>query len=158
MSANLLDYFRDHLVAQGIVRKPGDLVGKAAGLHPMYLEPVRGAPAPGDSTLAGEADAKTVLSAFQATAVPSGSFESWLNREHVEVRYRTLRPQDYPAIEKAIREQFVDRRNWVTATGLRVVESGEWTRSQRLGSDGKAVTWASEYFFQTYSTLAPHEQ
>lgn len=148
----LLTHFRSHLIAQGLVRKPGST---APGTHPLYLEPARGAPAPGDQWLGNEKDAAMVLSAFMASGIPSAPYESWLQRQHVELRYRTTEPVLFEPLEEAIRAQFVDKRDWATSTGLVVVESGEFSRAQRLGGDGDAITWRSEFFFQTYSGLAP---
>jgi hypothetical protein len=160
MTLTLLDHFRGHLVGRGIVRIPGDATAKAAGLHPLFLEPSRGAPAPGDVDAGNvEGDAAAVLTAVGATGIPSPPYESWWDRDHVELIFRFKRAQDFPALEKAIRAEFVDRRNYLTETGLRVIESGEFTRAQRMPSDGKAFTWMTEFWFQTYSGgLGPREQ
>jgi hypothetical protein len=150
----LLSHFRNHLIAEGLVRKPGT---DAPGTHPLYLEPPRGAPAPGEEWLGKEKDSVMVLSAFMATAVTQPPYASWLQQQHIELRYRTSQAVLFEPLEEAIRLQFVDRRNWKMTTGLVVVESGEYVRAQRLGGDGEAITWRSEYFFQTYSGLAPRD-
>jgi hypothetical protein len=153
---NLLDAFREHLIANGVVRSPKSAAGKEAGLPPLFLEPKKGAPAPGDFDGKVE-DGPVMLTAFRATGIPSAPFASWLNQDHVELRFRCAAAQAFDAIEALVRAQFVDRRNWMTSSGLLVVESGEYRRAQRLGGDAKSVSWSSEYWFQTYSGLGPRD-
>lgn len=153
---NLLGHFRGHLVDRGLVRIPGDQEAKDAGLHPLILEPGRGAPAPG-SLKGVENDPAVILTANRLPGIPSRPFESWINQDHVLLTFRLLQAQDFDPLEEAIRAEFVDRRNYLTATGLRIIESGEFVRAQRGPSDGEVFTWATEFWFQTYSGLGPRE-
>lgn len=155
---NLLDHFRGHLVAKGIVRLPSDEAGKIAGLHPLWLAPSTGLNAPGEGGKPVEVDNAVVLGARRAQPVAGMAYASWTDYEHVQLMFRVKNDRDFDPIERAVRAEFVDRRNWVTTTGLRVVESGEFVRAQPLGSDKKSFTYISEYWFQIYSGLAPREQ
>lgn len=153
---NLLAHFRGHLVARDLVRIPGDQEAKDQGLHPLILEPGRGAPAPG-SLKGVENDDDVILTAQRTTGVASLPMQSWINQDHILLIFRLKNAQDFDPLEQAIRAEFVDRRNYLTETGLRVIESGEFTRAQRGPSDGEVFTWATEFWFQTYSGLGPRD-
>lgn len=153
---NLVGHFRGHLVGEDLVRIPGDKEADMS-LHPMFLEPSQGAPAPNSYPGKTENDPLVMLSATRTTGIPSAPMESWIKQDHILLTFRLARAELFDPLEEAIRAQFVDRRNYLTHTGLRVIESGEFVRAQRGPSDAEVFTWATEFWFQTYSGLGPRE-
>lgn len=153
MAETLLHHLREHLAARGVVRKPKVA---AAGLHPLYLEPRLGTPAPGEMTGA-ETDTDAVLGATLQSEIAVGAYESWYSKPTVDFYYRVRDARDADAISAAIRGELEDRRAWTTTTGLFVIESGVWRPKQRLGSDEKVFTYTESFWFQVYTGRAPRD-
>jgi hypothetical protein len=143
----LLDYIRDYLVAEAIVRKP-DVAG---ALPPLWREPQDGAPAPGEREGVANSDS-AVVSIFNTGGIGRVAYSPW--------RYRTvdfwLRVKSAPAYE-ALADQLTDafcadqaaKFGWDMA-GLDVIESREWRPWGRLGSDAQGWTYVGAFVFQLY--------
>lgn len=144
----LLTALREHLVGEGIVRKPA----VAGPVPPCYVEPRDGCPAPGQ--LSGTEQADVVVALFASGGFPARPFESWWKQETVDVYVRAKRAPDAFPLADAIRSAVVDRRGWVM-DALPVVESLEWRPLQRLGSDDDGWTFVWSGAFQTFADPAP---
>lgn len=147
--ADLLSALRDHLVAQGIVRKPS----VAGDRPPLWLEPMQGVPAPGEGANATEIDPNLVLGAFLTGGLAPGRFESWWRQPIVDIRFRGRNVQTIQTTELAISKALIDRVDWVMGTGanqLYVVECEQWRALQRLGSDEQGYEFVAAYIWQVY--------
>lgn len=82
-SAVVLTAFRDELVAAGLVRK----AAVAGVLPPMHVEPVEGAPAPGERP-APEDHADLVVSIFASGELAENGPDTYRRRLIIDVRYR----------------------------------------------------------------------
>lgn len=128
----LLTGFRDHLIAQGLVRKPS-----VPGAHPpMWSEPKLGVPAPGEKQ-GTEDDASRVLGVFYSSGVAPRAYESGYRSDYVDVYFRSKEPTDLAGtfdLARAIRLTIGDKRQW-SMGGFLVLESLEWRALQRISSD-----------------------
>jgi hypothetical protein len=145
---DLLPALADHLVAQGIARHPH----VAGALPPLYVEPDR-MPAPGEAADPTERHPDTVLALFVSPGIPPAPYESWLRRDGVQMRLLVRDVADAVAIERQIRAEIVDRRNWLMA-GLQVIESLMWSDLARLGYDENAgaTDFSANYLFELYAS------
>jgi hypothetical protein len=140
----LLAAMRDHLIAQGIVRKPS-VVGSAP---PLWVEPALGTPAPGEGQGVEVGD-ELVLASFLTGGIAPDPYGSWHRQVIVDMRLRAKRDRPYLAedVELAITKALIDRRDWMMA-GLYVVESEQWRALQRLGSDEQGYEYVCAYTFE----------
>jgi hypothetical protein len=141
----LLNAMREHLIAQGVVRRPS----VAAAAPPMWLEPTLGTPAPGDGDVPVEVDQYLVLGAFLTGGFAPEPYGSWHRRPIVDVRIRAAKDEAYRAedVELAMSKALIDRRDW-TMGGLYVIESEQWRALQRLSSDAKGTEYVVAYTFE----------
>jgi hypothetical protein len=154
--ATLLENFRAALIAAGVdVREPRV---KAAGKHPLWLEPKGGAIAPGEVENVDEDDPDLVLSAFRFPGLSTGPWEGDTYRfDNVEVRLRCQRPPDAYELEQQMREVLHDRRNWDMGE-LRIIESLVFAELTPIGnSSEQGFTFRIEYSLQRYLTDQPGE-
>lgn len=142
---NLLSALRDHLVAQGIVRKPS----VAGALPPLWLEPALGTPGPGEGNNPTEIGSDLVLGAFLTGGFAPPPYGSFLRKPIVDIRIRALKDKAYLAeqIELAITKALIDRRDF-TMGGLYVVECEQWRPLQRLGSDEQGYEYVVAYWWE----------
>lgn len=152
--ATFLENLRDALIDADVkVREPRV---KAAGKHPLWLEPRGGAIAPGEVENADEDDDDLVLSAFRFPGVATARHEGDTFRyDNVEIRFRCQRPPDAYALEEEVRAILHDRRNWDMGE-LRIIESLIYLELSPLGSSSEqGFTFRIEYSFQRYLTPQP---
>lgn len=145
MPDELLTALRTHLADQGIVRKPS----VAGAAPPMWLEPRRGVPAPGEGSVPVEVGADLVVGAFIATGIPPRPYESWQRRPVVDIRFRARRAEFAHQLDATIRAALIDRRGWMLGP-LRVLESQVWREFQPLGFDEQAFDFVTGWIFQIY--------
>lgn len=145
---HLLNAMQSELIAQGIVRRPGD-TGTAP---PMWLEPALGVPGPGEGQ--GTAvDPNLVLGAFLTGGFAPEPYGSWHRRPIVDVRIRAARDKAYLAedVELQITRALIDKRDWMMGTGqsaMYVVESEQWRALSRLGSDEQGYEYVVAFVFE----------
>lgn len=130
MASNLLEFFRDYLVAQGLCRKPS-VYGSA---YPMFLEPeIDRAIIPGDFA-DSQNDDKLIFSVFYNGGPAPRTMEGeWLRDMVLDLWYVTSDPPYAYTIEKSIRTALIDKFAWSMA-GLTVNYSGLSTEFQRIGN------------------------
>ncbi len=146
----LLDALRNHLIGQGIVRKPA----VAGAAPPLWLEPDEGAPAPGEGTTATEINAGAVLAAFLTGGIAPERYETFIRRDTVDIWIRTRTAPIAFDLDARVRRELADRRNW-NMGGMRVIESSQFRPLQRLASDrAQGGTRIVSYLFATYSDEA----
>lgn len=143
---DLLTYLRDHLIAEGLVRRPS----VSGTTPPMWLEPRHGTPAPGEGENATEIGPTTVVGAYLTGGIPPRPYMAMLRRDTVDVWLRSQRAPLNFELEVAVRAAVIDRRGWVMA-GLPVVESLLWRPLQRLESSDQGYTHIFSLLFETYS-------
>lgn len=144
MPAELLTQLRTHLADAGIVRVP-----QVAGAAPaMWLEPRRGVPAPGEGK-GDEVSVDAVIGAFVSGGVPPRRYESWQRQPIVDLRYRTRTAVLGHQLDAQVREQLVDRRDWMLGS-LHVIESLVWREFQPLGADEQSFEFVTAFVFQLY--------
>jgi hypothetical protein len=143
---DLLTHLRDHLIAEGLVRRPS----VAGAAPPMWLEPRDGVPAPGEGENATEIGPTTVVGAYLTGGIPPRPYMAMLRRDTVDVWLRSQRAPLNFQLEVAIRTAVIDRRDW-TMAGLQVVESLMWRPLQRLESGPQGYTHIFSLIFETYS-------
>lgn len=145
---DLLSELRNHLVAQGIVRRPS----VAGGLPPFWLEPQMGVPAPGEGKNPVEIGDTLVAGAFLTGGIAPGPFGSWVRKPIVDIRLRArgaTAVQDVQSVELAISKALIDRRDW-TMGAMYVVEAEQWRALSRLGSDKQGWEFVVAYVFELY--------
>lgn len=146
--AMLLNFVRDHLVAQGIVRVPQI----AGALPPLWLEPRHGVPEIGadvQSLTATERNADLQIGAWQATGEGTRALEGELDQSYVLFRFLGRTTPIGHAVHKQIRAALDDKRNWSMA-GQQVLASQLFRNWQFLGSDDEGFRHLSEYRFTTW--------
>jgi hypothetical protein len=140
---HLLNGMQAHLIAQGIVRKPG----VAGAVPPLWLEPI-GTPAPGEGQ-GDYADPNLVLAAYLTGGIAPEPYGSWHRQTIVDIRVRAARDKAYLAedVELAVSKALIDKRDWMMG-GVYVVESEQWRALQRLGSDEQGYEYVVSYLFE----------
>lgn len=89
----VLSALREELVDAGLVRRPSESI--PAGVPPCHIEPVEGAPAPGERE-GIEDDAELVLSLFASGVLGEGAFDAGYRRRVVlDLRYRAASSAAY---------------------------------------------------------------
>lgn len=149
MAAELLPHLRDYLIGLDLVRKPGT----PGALHPLWLDPRDGVPAPGDGNPT-ERDADVVYGAFQVMGIPKPPYEQRVLRTDavdIWVRSRTA-PLAYQAADPII-EALADQRQFDLA-GLSIIECLLFRPLQKLGSDENGFTHTMQFTFERYAAFA----
>ena len=106
----ILTTLRQELITAGLVRRPSDAGNP--GLPPAHIEPVAGAPAPGERE-APEDDAELVLTLNLSSELAELPFDSYRRRTVVDVHYRSVTThglQRARTLDAAVRRRLVDGR------------------------------------------------
>lgn len=145
-NVDLLDGFRDYMVAQDVVRVP-----RVPGAEPpLWLEPKDGVPQPLATGSVAES-APTVAAAFRTGGVPyARAGGAIIRRISVDIRIRSLRASDAYALDAAMYPLLHDKTAWDMG-GLTVIESLQVRELQRLGSDSHGFDYVTEYMFECYA-------
>lgn len=146
---DVLPALRDHLATEGIVREPRT----AGAVPPLWLDPRRGAPAPGEGS-APETDAEVVLAAFLTGGVPPEFGEGYSRRDVVDLHIRTTRAPRAKQLEEQLVAELAPapygaRFAWDLA-GLFVIESRMWRALQPLTHDEQSYTFVVAFLIETY--------
>lgn len=128
-TATILTAFRDELVTAALVRK----ASVAGALPPAHVEPIEGAPAPGDRR-APEDHATLVLSLFHDGDLAEDPFDAYRRRTIIDVRYRaknTAGLKAAAALDASIRARLTEQaRNYgngfVMGGTVLVLSAGVW--------------------------------
>lgn len=144
----LLTALRDHLVTQDVVRDP-----RVAGAQPpLWLEPRRGAPAPGEGTGAEVGD--PVLAAFRAGGLTPTPARGYARQDIVSFTARSSDAAGSHDLENALRVELapppLGRRYDFTMGGLYVIECQLWRALQPAGADDQGFTFTFAFLFETY--------
>jgi hypothetical protein len=143
---DLLEHLRNHLVTAGVARVPA----VAGDLPPMWNQPRRGVPAPGEGDNPVEVGAHAVLGAFVTGGIAPKPYEAFLRRDTVDIWFRVdLAPLAFD-LEQQVRKQLIDKRDWLM-DGLRIVECLQWRPLQPLGSDDQAFDFNVSYIFELFA-------
>jgi hypothetical protein len=145
----LMDYLRDHLVAQGLVRRAKDDTAPDMTLPPMWLSPDE-IPAPGEEPLPGQ---NVVIAATWAPETPSARMEGFLSLDHVDLWIRTRSVPQAVQAHHQLRAELHDRPGWDMA-GLRVQESMLYQGLARTGGQAQALTHKCQYRFLYFAADA----
>jgi hypothetical protein len=152
--SDLLVDLRDHLVAEGVVRRPRET--EPAGAPPLWLPALGGRlRAPGEPTGATgdqaiEVGDTAVLGARLVTGIPSRRFEKFMRTRIVRIRLRVTQVTIAEALEERLIASLVDRRDWWMAS-RKVIESLEYLPMRPAGEDNAALDFLADYSFQVYT-------
>jgi hypothetical protein len=147
----LLPAMRDFLIDQGLVRKPS-----VAGIEPpMWLDPRRGVPYPGQTegldSSGVETDNGLVLGAYPSTGIPSAPFEGFLVKLGAAIWYRGTKSPTVQSTHEQIRGVLHDRRN-LNFNGLIINQSMMTREIQRIGSDERGFIYNCEFMFDMWAS------
>jgi hypothetical protein len=145
---NLLSELRNHLVAQGIVRKPS----VPGALPPLWLEPQLGVPAPGEGASTTEVGPTLVVGAFLTGGVPTVPYGSFIRKPIVDFQFRSKglgSPSDIELVELSIAKAIIDKRDFMMGV-MHVIECQQWRALQRIGSSAQGYDFVSSYWFELY--------
>lgn len=143
----LLPSMRAFLRAAGVVRLPAD-TPTSGGPPPMWLDPKKGIPYPGqtEGIQANEGDPKLVMAAYPSTGIPSAAYEGFIVRMNATIWYRALNTPIAAAKHEQIRSLLHDKRNY-SMNGLLVNESLFFREFQRINSDERGFVYNCELTF-----------
>lgn len=151
------DFFRGYLISQAPeegepgFRKPSEVdPGGAEGmLLPVFIEPIDGAPAPGQRT--GTEDNKhAVISLVYTGGFVTGPYEKFRRKETYDLWIRSKTPQLAKIIDNRLWKLLHDKRDWDMA-GLTVIESMQWRPLQPIGTDPGVYSFICSYVLELYS-------
>jgi hypothetical protein len=154
MAPLLLNAFRDHLVSQGLARKPASSTPTA---HPLWIEAREGVKAPGEGDNPTEIDADLVMGAFFTGGIAPGPVDGYSRHDTIDIWYRAKSADLVFPLDDLITREFIttpgspplgSRTNWVMG-GLQVTMSSVWRHLQRLGSDEQGFTFIASFLFET---------
>lgn len=138
----LLTELLDHLVTQGLVRRPSATT--PIDLPKMYLKPKGKLPAP------NAVDAPATIGVWGDGGIPAQPFESSLTTDKVEFVVRTTKAHDAQRIYDTFRDELVDRRNWQMGNWT-ISHSQEWRKLRHRGSDDDSYVDDFAVLFTTYA-------
>jgi hypothetical protein len=144
----LLNFVRNHLVNQGIVRVPQN----AGALPPLWLEPRHGVPEIGmdvQNLAPAEKSADLQIGAWQATGEGTVPLEGELDVSYVLFRFLSRTTPVGFAVHQQIRAAIDDKRNWSMA-GQQVHSSQLFRSWQFISSDDEGFNHLSEYRIVTW--------
>lgn len=138
----LLTAIRRHLIDADIVRSPATA---DPDLRPCFVEPVNGAPAPGERE-GTEDDALAMLSISLSTTLGELPFDTYRRRFSIDFRYRsrgTAGLKAARALDAAIRAELIGRDDYAfgyvlaegTADALLILSASEWSPLSKLQTD-----------------------
>lgn len=140
---------RTHLVSNDVVRRPS----VAGDEPPMWLEPRKGVPAPGEKGEGGsdvEVGADAVLGLFLSGGIPQAPMtDRFIRQQNIDVWIRTSTAPRATEIENEIRDQVVGKFNW-NMGGLTVIQSGIWKELQPIELSEQAFTYVLGLGFELY--------
>lgn len=148
--ASLLPNMRQFLIDNSVGRLPRD----EADAPPIWLDPKKGIPYPGQSEGLGPNEQTTitdgiggmVLAIVPATGIPSPPHEGFLVRLGATVWYRSMVSPAIQSMHETIRALLSDRRNY-SMNGLQVNESLLTREIQRVTSNEEGYVYNCEYMF-----------
>lgn len=155
-AADLLTALREHLVTEGILRRPHE----AGDLPPLVLDPEGGPIAPGEMpSRDGWRDHPTlVVNALSGVEATPATFQGFFRTQLVDVRYRSRdvagRRLVY-ATDEAVASVLLDRFGWVMGTThpLLVHQSGKFAGLSPIGYADGVEDWVSRYSFEIPAAL-----
>lgn len=145
----VLTAFRDFLVAQGLVRKPG----VTGALPPLHVEPRGGAPAPGQRD-APEDNATLVVTARLSGEVTQGPMDTTTRVVVIDVIYRSLGTAGLKAgraLDASIRNRVVERNDYgvgFAMGGLSVIQARIAGGLGPVSEDGDVRTERAAYYIE----------
>jgi len=146
----LLEAMREHLIAEGLVRKPT----VAGALPPLWLEPRLGTPAPGEGNNATAVSPDLVIGAEASGGVLSQRYQGFFRFDGVEFTIRARTAPLALTFESNLRALINDVRQ-VMWGDLLIIESLQFRPLQPLGRDEQSYDWNTEYLIQTWQPGAP---
>lgn len=147
--AGLLPNLRAYLVTEGVVRVPRVApTPQAPDAPPLWLDPEKGAPAPGD--MKGVEDGPLVVTALPGGGIPP---ERQLAERRIDIVDFWIRSHSSPEIsefEDALRAALIDKRAWNMADKF-VIESLQWRPLQPFTRDEQGLIYITAYSFETFA-------
>lgn len=147
---HLLTALRTYLVDQGVGRHP-----RTAGpLPPVWVHPVNGTPAPGETPGAPVEAGEQVIGLYRAGGIRSGPFEAWLQRALVDVHIRTRTVPAAVDLGRQLRVAVIGvtpapKTAWLMG-GLQVIAAQEWRPLQPLPAE-QGVLFTTAFLLSTYA-------
>lgn len=151
--ASLLPNLRAFLVTAGICRVPAVAApDDNPNLAPMWLDPKRGIPYPGQSEGLQEAEVgpQMVLAAYPETGIPSIAHEGFYVRKPASIWYRCISSPPIQSLHEQIRALLHDQRNY-SLNGLQVNQSLFSRECQRVTSNEEGFIYNCEIMFELWS-------
>lgn len=146
--ATPLNHFRNHLVAQSLVRDPN----VAGALPPAWIQPKDGVPEPGagNGTQVGPT---VVVGLMEAGGIPAAPQESEWRQDVFDVVIRATSAPVARQLAAEIRRVTIDRRNWRMGDpgGMTVMQSLEFRPFQPLLPQTQHHTFIWGVLFQYYA-------
>lgn len=140
--ATILDHYRAHLIAQGLVRDPS----VAGVLPPAWRHPKDGVPEPGEGN-GVQVGATAVVGLMHAGGLPAAAHEGEWRQDIVDVVIRTTTAPAAIELGGEIRRVTVDRWNWAMG-GITVMQSSEFRPLQPLVPQTQSFTFIWGALFQ----------
>jgi hypothetical protein len=152
--ATLLPNLRSFLIDNCVGRVPRD----AADAPPVWLDPKKGIPYPGqteglginESTDITDERGGLVLAIFPATGIVSPPHEGFLVRLGATIWYRSMLSPVIQSMHETIRALLSDQRNY-SLNGLQVNESLLTSENQRVTSNEEGYVYRCEYMFMLWA-------
>jgi hypothetical protein len=147
--STLLPNMRAYLTTLGLVKTPG-VVGDAP---PMWLDPSKGVPYPGQTKDLGpnESHPTLVLGAYPATGIPSRPFEGFYRQKGVSIYIRGSKsPFVQKIYERGLLPALHDVRD-ISMNGLLVNQSMCSRDLARVGADENGYVYACEFMMDMFS-------
>ena len=148
----LLSALATYLVTNDVGRHPS----RAGALPPIFLDPVRGAPAPGERE-GTENDADLMLTLSPGGDIPPPYGQGVILMTTVDVRYRgRTAPRIYETDARvfdllAAGDGGVGAKHGWDMAGLYVIESRQWAGLGRIGGEGgQGFDYRAAYYFEIY--------
>lgn len=152
--ATLLPNLRAFMITAGLVRLPAT----AGDFPPMWLDPKRGIPYPGQTEGLGASEGTNkddgrgglVVAAYPATGIPSGPHEGFLVKKAAAIWYRSLKSPTIQSFHEQIRGLLHDQRNY-SLNGLAVNQSLFSRECQRVTSNEEGFVYNCEIMFDLWA-------
>lgn len=153
-STMLMRSMRDYLASFGLCRAPSAAGDSRGNPPPMWLDPIDGVPAPGETTgrKATEVGKDCVLAAFKTAGIPQLPYEGFIRVDHVIIWIR-VNANDTPRaydLEAQIRNVLSDQRNY-DMSGLLINQSNLFRDLSLVGADKEGYSYNMEYSFEQWS-------
>ena len=145
----LLPCLRTYLAGLEVVRDPNTPNNT---LPPLWLDPWRGTPYPGQAEGVGKygLHPTLVLAAYPETGIPSQPFQGFYRQKAVTIFLRgKTSPPVQAMFEQGLLANLHDKRNFLMDT-LQINQSMNYRDLQRVGADENGFIYSCEFLFDLF--------